>query len=608
MNADTGPLCGFNIGLSGAVPDRTEWSEPALDRAILEFVSNFSALVFKYGGRIIHGTHPTFTPVIVRQANRHTGFRQRKAITLVMSELWVNSYDTETLESYQEVAEILIINKVGHGRPDDAETRNASLSLMRHHLIQQMNTLVAIGGKLHLADGKKPGVLEEFELATRRGMACFLIGGLGGSTADLVKKNERILSGLKNDLSEEENIKLLITTDIASCTGILLDHLIRHPNLAKRRLASLKVDSQACVNYTTFRKRQEIYAKAAATFLEIESAQDPISSFKRILGSIPESAEKREEKAFDAIGQELKLKADLLETNSKRRVIFRNLVKKVIDMFYDKENLNKDLIKLADKYQFPGWAVECLPNLFVVLKKLEDNSKVIWLWHFPVACMGKPGVSWKHQSDLCGGHIIQIIVKPEIDEWLNKIVPAFEVCRTSLPFASERAMKGAAIDTIAAIETAELKKGKKHTAQRLKEARENLLKDTGVGYAINQDLSKITESLTVNTQEKQEATGMKENDQQITKKLTKAKEIYLQDVRSSLTKALKIMSDSLNVDEQREQTLTGRMEILYPLVEELNSRNKFTQAMKDKLPPWAIAEAQSTLVKAKGHSQKFIRP
>jgi hypothetical protein len=55
-------LDGFNIGLSAAIPERSAWTERALDRAVLEFVSVFSALVFKWGGRIIHGAHPTFTP------------------------------------------------------------------------------------------------------------------------------------------------------------------------------------------------------------------------------------------------------------------------------------------------------------------------------------------------------------------------------------------------------------------------------------------------------------------------------------------------------------------------------------------------------------------
>ena len=65
----------YEVGLSGAVPDRKDWTEPAMDRGVLEFVALLSGLVFKYGGRIVHGSHPTFTPVILQQARRHGGSR-----------------------------------------------------------------------------------------------------------------------------------------------------------------------------------------------------------------------------------------------------------------------------------------------------------------------------------------------------------------------------------------------------------------------------------------------------------------------------------------------------------------------------------------------------
>ena len=34
----------YEIGLSGAVPDRGDWSEPAMDRGVLEFVALFSLI------------------------------------------------------------------------------------------------------------------------------------------------------------------------------------------------------------------------------------------------------------------------------------------------------------------------------------------------------------------------------------------------------------------------------------------------------------------------------------------------------------------------------------------------------------------------------------
>ena len=36
----------YEIGLSGAIPNREDWSEPAMDRGILEFVSLFSGIVY----------------------------------------------------------------------------------------------------------------------------------------------------------------------------------------------------------------------------------------------------------------------------------------------------------------------------------------------------------------------------------------------------------------------------------------------------------------------------------------------------------------------------------------------------------------------------------
>ena len=120
----------YEVGLSGAVPDRNDWSEPAMDRGILEFVALFSGLVFKYGGRIVHGSHPTFTPVILRQARQHAGDRPRKPVTLVMSDLWACDLPDDYVTGVSDVAEFVITRKIGDGGPEDSKTRNQSLSAM----------------------------------------------------------------------------------------------------------------------------------------------------------------------------------------------------------------------------------------------------------------------------------------------------------------------------------------------------------------------------------------------------------------------------------------------------------------------------------------------
>ena len=129
----------YEIGLTGAIPEMGAWSEPAMDRGILEFVSLFCGLVFKYGGRIVHGAHPAFTPIILRQARLQAGNRSRKPVTLVMSELWAKDRSAEDLESLEDIAELVITRQVGDLDVSDPETRNRSLTAMRRVLIDSQN-------------------------------------------------------------------------------------------------------------------------------------------------------------------------------------------------------------------------------------------------------------------------------------------------------------------------------------------------------------------------------------------------------------------------------------------------------------------------------------
>jgi hypothetical protein len=229
-------LAEYEIGISGAVPEREKWSEPAMDRAILEFVSLFCALVFKYGGRIVHGSHPTFTPVILHQARLHAGDRLRRPVTLVRSELWPLSDDEE--ESSVDVAELIITKKVGQKGPEDPSTFDGSLRAMRRVLVDAQNIMVAVGGKLHEGDGKAPGVGEEMKMAGEKGIPRFLIGGLGGFSSSLASKI--IPRSLGNFLSDEDNVLLFGTTDIGACINLLFEHLSRSKELPRASRQPIK--------------------------------------------------------------------------------------------------------------------------------------------------------------------------------------------------------------------------------------------------------------------------------------------------------------------------------------------------------------------------------
>lgn len=213
----------YEIGLSGAVPDRKDWSETAMDRGILEFVALFSGLIFKYGGRIVHGSHPTFTPVILRQARLHAAGRRRKPVTIIMSELWAKNLAGDDVESITDIAEFIVTPMVGEKGPGDPATRNSSLTAMRKVLVSAQNVMVAVGGKLHSTDGFIPGVGEELELARRRKLPRFLIGGLGGYSRVLAQKLTP--SSLNNKLPRRSNVALFASSDVAASVSILFEHL-----------------------------------------------------------------------------------------------------------------------------------------------------------------------------------------------------------------------------------------------------------------------------------------------------------------------------------------------------------------------------------------------
>jgi hypothetical protein len=134
----------------------------------------------------------------------------------------------------------------------------------------------------------------------------------------------------------------------------------------------------------------------------------------------------------------------------------------------------------------------------------------------------------------------------EISEWVAKIAQEFEVRRIGFPYASERALHGAALDTIAYIEAAASAQGNEQVAQRLKKARTHLLEIGGY--------PKITESI-------------------------------------------RKMSVSLTEDDHREEMFASRFEFLVELSGKPSSfGSQLEQTMEKHLPPWAFEKARQILM------------
>ncbi len=185
-------LTGVRVGLSGAIPEPEEWGGRALDWDILNAVTTLADTVFRGGGHLVHGSHPSFTPRILAQAEPYAEERGEPVVTLVLSGLFADTPLARHLRDfrYQGVLSLILVDAVippgreGRG-VEDPVVRNASLKAMRERLIDEMDVLIVMGGKRWAGSANKPGTLEELELAHARGIPTFPLGGLGGMAAEL---------------------------------------------------------------------------------------------------------------------------------------------------------------------------------------------------------------------------------------------------------------------------------------------------------------------------------------------------------------------------------------------------------------------------------------
>lgn len=154
---------------------------------------------------------------------------------------------------------------------------------------------------------------------------------------------------------------------------------------------------------------------------------------------------------LDEIGESLKQSATRLENFTLRRSEFRSYILKVLDGYPGHPTWNSDFVRLADKHQWPIWATECLPSLFVPLETLSDGNQRALVWHYILECVPdarKPAI----KERLCQGHWLEIECSPETADVISRSASVFEQNLRESRLRSDRAFMATVYDSAVELE------------------------------------------------------------------------------------------------------------------------------------------------------------
>ncbi|TFB13575.1 toll/interleukin-1 receptor domain-containing protein [Filobacillus milosensis] len=201
------------IIISGAFPD----CEPEHQQVLTNAIHIFIQMALKKGLTIIFGAHPTFQHLIFDMAKMKYPKKYAEIIHMYISKYFVTE---SIIEEHKKNATVFPTDNVENDR-------QKSLTLMRKSMIsdKKASALIALGGKTD-AQGHSPGVEEEIELARAAGIPVFVIGSVGGHTAQIAKKmQESDWVNTLNHLSNTENKELMLSSDLRMVANKIFKHL-----------------------------------------------------------------------------------------------------------------------------------------------------------------------------------------------------------------------------------------------------------------------------------------------------------------------------------------------------------------------------------------------
>ncbi len=201
-------------------------ADASYQSALRIFVRHFAEQLFRGGAHIIHGSHPTFTPILLEEAAKHIANGGRKdCLTLAVSRLW--SKDTSSVP-VQEWRQTCMVYETPEATTGDS-SRDDSLTILRQWMSERCDAFVAAGGLWWEQIAGRAGLPVEAGLAVERGLPCFLLGGLGGAAKDYIANYPEVLRTLRNGFDYATNKELAMEQNIPGIVHTICSQLQRLP-------------------------------------------------------------------------------------------------------------------------------------------------------------------------------------------------------------------------------------------------------------------------------------------------------------------------------------------------------------------------------------------
>jgi hypothetical protein len=143
---------------------------------------------------------------------------------------------------------------------------------------------------------------------------------------------------------------------------------------------------------------------------------------------------------FEQIGRMLKEMAEYLRNEYDRRFEFRSHIEKVIRKFAAQPQWGEHLVRLADTYQWPSWAVESLPSIYIIRSTTAEEFITAYVWRQIVDNLPENG--YEAVRELCQGLFLEIRMPPKTAERAEAIAQIIEEHLRKNPYSSDDAFAG----------------------------------------------------------------------------------------------------------------------------------------------------------------------